>query len=489
MLLSMRNYSANLYRKFKTRAMNTLNGDDFYEYFMKVVESGVRYYGQKNEALIKIIDEKWVEAIESCLIPLENIIKKPRKFIRREENIVPVELARKVGADAVKHLATHTHFISSVNRDGSIIPNKILNVYNEESYEIYENRFIMTLISRVNQFLDRRYEALFQTTGDEFASVLKVDSSFNDNDEKIEYNLVLKIHQGQGYLDSKSNDPMIYQRIEHIRTMLNGFSKSEFFQALSGTPKVHTPISKTNLIMKEPNFKKCYELWQFMDRYTDAGYSIEVKQYDGDFSQQYLDELNTLTLFNYLVMKNHLDTEHNKPVDVVNFKKKRVLKPKFIQSIVEDFVFDYDIPEVELRQIINEEISRSYAKKDGNEDDIKAAIERALSIEFQKSEKETQREKEREEREKRAFEEKEKARLEKEKQKEKERQAVAKQKEKERQAAAKQKAREKLKIQREKQKEKERIAREKQRQKDKLLKEKQKASKPKTPKSKPKEDG
>ena len=70
----MKNYSANLYRKFKTRTLNTLNGDDFYEYFMKVVESGVRFYGQKNQALIKIIDEQWVTAIENCLIPIENII-------------------------------------------------------------------------------------------------------------------------------------------------------------------------------------------------------------------------------------------------------------------------------------------------------------------------------------------------------------------------------------------------------------------------------
>ena len=45
----MKNYSANLYRKFKTRALNTLNGDDFYEYFMNVVESGARFYGQKNQ--------------------------------------------------------------------------------------------------------------------------------------------------------------------------------------------------------------------------------------------------------------------------------------------------------------------------------------------------------------------------------------------------------------------------------------------------------
>jgi exonuclease SbcC len=437
----MRNYSANLYKKFKTRALNTLNGDDFYEYFMKVVESGVRYYGQKNEALIKVIDEEWVQAIEECIIPIENIIKKPRKFIRREESVVPVELARKVGSDAVKHLATHTHFISRIDKKGDVIPNKILNVYNEESFDIYENRFIITLLNRINQFLDKRYEALFETTGDEFSSVLKIDSSFNDNDEKVEYNLVLKLHQGQGYLDSKNNDPMIYQRIEHMRTRINGFMKSEFCQSLQGCSKVRSPINRTNLIVKEQNFKKCYELWQFMDRYRDVGYTVEIKEYDAEFDEEYLDELNTLTLFNYLVMKNNLDTEHNKPIDVINFKKKRVLKPKFIRNIVEDFVFDYDIPEVELRQIFNEEITRSYSRKGDDEDDIKAAIERALSIETEKKEKERQRDMEKEAKMKALEQEKQKKLMEKQKEKEK----LAKQKEKEKQQKTLAKQKEKVK--------------------------------------------
>jgi len=121
-----------------------------------------------------------------------------------------------------------------------------------------------------------------------------------------------------------------------------------------------------------------------MDRYRDVGYTIETREYDMEFDEAYIDELNTLVLFNYLTMKNNLDTEHNKPVDVINFKKKRILKPKFIQKVVEDFVYDYDIPEVELRQIFNEEISKSYATKGQGDDEVKAAIERALEIEFWK---------------------------------------------------------------------------------------------------------
>lgn len=465
----MRNYSANLYRKFKTRALNTLNGDEFYEYFMRVVESGARFYGQKNNVLIKVVDEKWVNAIESCLDPLERIITKPRRFIRREENVVPIELARRIDSDSVKHLATHTQYISRVLPDGSVIPSKILNITSEESFDIYENRFLMTLLRRISQFLDKRYDALFNETGDEFSSVLKVDSTFNDNDEKVEYNLLLKLHQGQGYVDEGNNDPQIFQRIETIRTMISGFKRSEFCRALEGTPSIRPPVAKTNLIMKEPNFRKCLELWRFLETYNEVGYSIEVREYDGEFDDQYLEELNMLTLFNYLIMKNHLSHERNKPVDVVNFRKKKVLKPKFIHNIIENFVLDYDVPEVEIRQIFNEEITKAYARKQGNEDDIKAAIERALSIETEKLNKEDEREKEREEREREQAVEKE--RLQKQKQREKEQRLKEKQKQTE--LLKKQKEKERLQKQKEAQREKERLARQKQKEKEKLLKQKQ----------------
>jgi|GEM_PF-4696326 len=387
----MRNYSGNLYKKFKTRTMNTLDGDHFYEYFMRVVESGQRFYGQKNETQIKIIDEKWVKAIEKALVPLETITKKPRRFIKREENILPVELARKVGSDAVKHLATHTHFINHVNDSGDVIPNKILNVYSEDSILIYENRFVYTLINKIGEFLDRRYDALFGTTGDEFESVLKIDSTFNDNDEKIEYNLILKVHQGQQYLDNQSNDPLIYDRIEHIRTMVNGFKKTEFYLDLLGCERVKSPISKTNLIAKEPNFKKCYELWNFLEKYTDVGYSIQKRQFNTDFTDNYVDELNTIILFNYLIMKKNMEPENDKLLDITKYKKKRTIKPKFISRIIEEFVSEYDITEDEMKQVFAAEIGRAYSLKVNEEEEIQKALEKALSAELSKN-KEAQQE-------------------------------------------------------------------------------------------------
>ena len=337
----MQNYVKKLYSKFETKIINTLESDRFYQYFMETVDSGVRFYGQKNKKIIKKIDNTWVDALYDAIIPLEEIvIIRPRKFIEREEIIVPIELSRKSGADSVKHLSTHTHFISSVNEDGSVVPSKIMNIYNEESFNLYENRFVFYLIQKACGFIDLRYDILVGLKGDEFESSLKVDSSFSDNDESVEYNLSLKIHQGPDYLGSKGENEELLEKIEHIRLMFNYFKQSEFFQSLIGCRKVKSPISRTNLIMKNRFFKKCYDLWNFLEKYTDAGYSIEEYEIEGDFDQKYTEELNIMILLNYLIMKNNLDDIHNKMIDMSD-KEPNIIKPVIDNSIVEEADPDY----------------------------------------------------------------------------------------------------------------------------------------------------
>ena len=363
----------------------TLDDDKFFEYFMNVISSGVRTYGQKNEILLKNIDEKWVNAIYGTIQALDTILNKPKKFIEREELIVPIELSRKVGADSVKHLSTHTQFISHVNKDG-VVPNKLMNVFNEESFNLYENRFIITLLNVTSFFVDKRYDAILAMGGDEFQSVLKVDSSFDDNDEKVEYNLTMKLYQGQEYLGGGDRNAETFKKIEHIREMLNSFKKTEFYQNMAGCTPVKSPISRTNLMIKNPYFNQCYELWNYLEKYTDAGYSIEQRQTEGVFETEMVDELNSLTLFHYLVMKHNLEDEHNKPPDVTKYKKKRIIKPKFISKMIEEFISDYDIPEPELKQIFEQEISEAYDARRAKEEEIKKALTSALYSEIDKKE-------------------------------------------------------------------------------------------------------
>ena len=93
-----------------------------------------------------VVDLDWVEAIESRLRNIDAAIRENRRFIEQTEEIVPIALSRKITSESVKHLARHTNLISSVE-DGKVTPEKILNIQREESFAIYENRFLYTFIS------------------------------------------------------------------------------------------------------------------------------------------------------------------------------------------------------------------------------------------------------------------------------------------------------------------------------------------------------
>jgi hypothetical protein len=365
--------------------MRTLNGDHFYEYFMKVMDSGVRFYEQRNEVAVKSIDEAWVNMIMDTLPSLDSILRNPRRFVQREEVIVPIELAKKTGSEAVRHLSTHTHFIDRLDERGYIVPKKIMNIYNEDTFNLDENRFIITLIKVTDQFLSRRYGALLVAMGKEFNSTLKVKSEFTDkdNDEKVAYNLTLKIHQGNDYLGGqRSKDEILFQNIEHIRKMINGYRQTELYIALDDCAPVKSPIKRTNLIMKQHDFKKCYDLWNFLDKYDKPGYTVDVMEKKSTFDESYMEELNTITLFNYITMKARFEDENNKAIDTLNYHRRRFIRPKFISQFIDDIIADYDVTERDLQKFMEQTIKKAYhAKNKSHEDRIIIALTKALNRE------------------------------------------------------------------------------------------------------------
>ena len=87
------------------------------------------------------IDTEWIDKIEAALPALDLVVRNPFVAIEDEEEVVAVELTRRISEKSVKHLAQHTNLIREINGD-EITPSHILNVYHEETYLTYENKFI-----------------------------------------------------------------------------------------------------------------------------------------------------------------------------------------------------------------------------------------------------------------------------------------------------------------------------------------------------------
>ena len=320
----------NAYVKLKKRLKTTIDSDNFFEDFISILRSGKRQYFRHNVEVNKYIDEVWVAAIEKAIPHLEVIINNPRKFIESLAEVMPIELARKIGIQSIKHLAANTHFLSHVDDEGYVIPAKILSSYNEESIDIYENRFVMTLLNKVDHFIDIRYFVLGGTAGNEFASDFGMKGIFDQNDEKTTYSFNMKVEQGAKYLPSADDTIHIFERLERVRSYIREFKRSDFVRIMSQRPSVRMPINKTNLLMKSVEYSACFELWEFMDQYTKAGYTMEILESDPAVQGPFANEAELLLLCNYLLVKNYM-AEYLETQSVKQ-KKRREVDPRIIEK-------------------------------------------------------------------------------------------------------------------------------------------------------------
>jgi hypothetical protein len=323
-----------------------------------MVQAGNNVLQQKNQVLHKVVDEKWLSIIEESIDAINNIIEKPRRFVTTSEEVVPVALAKKITADSVRHLSMNTQFIAS-NEDGEVQPTRVLNVTTEESYDLYENRFIYHLIQRLVTFIDKRTDIIFWSTGDEIKNTLSYQSKVDDAYEEIEYKIEMSIKNRQNFAENDSDNMQVFMRIDRVRRLVMAFRTSAFCSLMSGCAKVRSPIQRTNLMMKDPNYRTCYKLWQFLESYDDIGYTIEVKDTALEFDEEYLFQLYTNLITNYTVFKSLLEDVPRRLEEEENRKKRKVIKPKFIKKIEEQIVDDYNIPDVEVKQVIIEEVTQA----------------------------------------------------------------------------------------------------------------------------------
>ena len=282
-----------------------LKNDFTYNYITAGLKDGDRgddaLVGKTNE---KVIDMDWVEAIEEALPYIQKAIDEQRRFIKQIENVVRIELARKTGPESVKHLSQHTNFIAKVE-DGMVTPNKILVTEREESFAIYENRVLMTLIRRTLRFVADKYTKMKDVPDDSY-NEFTVNRTLNFNEEKA----VFKFKYSREAHEKLSDDIEItdvselsdFDRIRRIRNTLNSFMNSQLITTISKEPEVRPPITQTNLLKKNPNFKKAMELWDFLDRYNKLGFEIVGEKFDGKISEQIQQDVYFTMGFEHFMM-------------------------------------------------------------------------------------------------------------------------------------------------------------------------------------------
>ena len=346
-----------LYAKYAEGVGGSLEEDRYFQYLFEMIQAGDNTLQQKNRVLHKVVDEQWLNVVEEGISAIFNIVDKPRRFITTSEEVVPVALAKKITADSVRHLSQNTQYINT-NAAGEIQPTHILNVTTEESYDLYENRFVYHLIQRLFAFVDKRTDVIFWATGDETCNVMSMESKVDDAYEEISYKVEMTIKNRQSLVENDEDNMDIFKRIDRVRRLSRTLRTSSFCDLMNGCARVRSPIQRTNLMMKDLDYRKCYQLWQFIESYDEVGYTIEERDTALQFDEEYLLQMYTNMITNYTVFKSLLESDPRKMTEIAEEKREPV-KPKFIKEIKEEIVEDRNIPDVEIRRVFVEEVTQA----------------------------------------------------------------------------------------------------------------------------------
>ena len=232
----------------------------------------------------KVIDMEWVVAIEDTLPYIEKAIDEQRRFIIENNEVYRIDKAKIINKDSVKHLIQHTNYIDNIDEHGKVTPNKVLTIEREDSFETYENRFLITLIETALRFVTDKYHKMVDAPTDTYNKVeMERDLVLNNQriTFKMEYSNEVKDAK-DAELDVKDYEKLSdFDRVRRIREKLNSFLNTDMMMALKKCIRVKPPINRTNLMTKNPNYKAGLDLFTYLGAYNKPGYEIIGREFNG----------------------------------------------------------------------------------------------------------------------------------------------------------------------------------------------------------------
>lgn len=349
-----------VYEKMIGNLPPELSEDKYYQYFYNLLETGVNYCKFYSSKLVKSIDEEWVNAIEEAVPALQQVVLNPRKFIEEEREVVNAAMARNTTPESIRHLMQHSNLIDKVNPDGTVVPNRILNVFREESWNTYENRFVYTLILELQRFINKRFNVIFDDSKDERGTFFEMESLVDNYTEVIDYKLEIKIREKQTEIDNEEENMGIFARISKLHRQINDLASSGFATIMQQYPLVRHPIVKTNAIGKNLNYKACHKLWNYIHAYDRIGYKVDMVKREPVITREFERDIYNSFLWDYFMLRNFM--EETEALCAERPKRQKEITVKYIRQVLDEIIRGLDMSDADVRKLIMNEVSNLQLK-------------------------------------------------------------------------------------------------------------------------------
>lgn len=303
------------------------------DFLFSELQGGPRSLYNRAVRETRVFDDSFVNILRAAFPSLMKIMRDPKRTLRYEEEMVQVEKAKKVNIESVRHLASHSHLVKNIDRDGNVVPSKVLTTFSEDEYVTYENRFIKTLIHRVIDFLKARLDLMMENIESFQGDIVRYQNHIEVNKTKFDINIDIKI--SNEIEEQVTVAKKVLYDVQTLYDLYNSLLNTPLYKILQKAKPVFSPIMKTNIILHNPDFKIAYNVWLYLDKNTYIGYSVDIKEHRYEDSDKVADDLDKMSA---VLLNNIL---YRRGVDGYEFSDRKLYKTNTRKRALGDFKKDF----------------------------------------------------------------------------------------------------------------------------------------------------
>ncbi len=268
------NYLDVYYRALIDYRKNTLNFRECQSQRSATVKANAKSDRVTVVRKICTVKTDWIEAIEEGLVHVDKAIREERQFIRSNGDVVDIEKVRSVSKDSVVHLAQHSNLITRYEEGEDVVPDKLYIVERLNDYAVYENRFLYLLLCYLRDFITIRYNQILDleyTYNGSMSMNKKIDMQHRHLNVEIKLSEEKK---DDPYLKERSESKAVIRRIKDILELVHAFLATPLMEEVAKVAMIKPPITKTNVLRMNHNFRGALALYEYVTAYEGDGYTV-----------------------------------------------------------------------------------------------------------------------------------------------------------------------------------------------------------------------
>lgn len=225
-----------------------------------------------------VIENDWIDAIDAGLVHIGKAIAQERQFIRSNGEVVDIEKVKNVSRESVEHLAKHSNLLTKEPEGEDLIPDRLFTVERLTDYAVYENRFLYMLLCYLRDFLSWRYTRIADLT-QTYEGQLSLDKTIEKGGRKTVFRLQMEEERkSDPFLTETSRCREQLERIDGLLRTVEMYLATPLMEFVAKAPKLKPPVTETNVLKMNKDFKAAMQLYYFVTAYDKDGFTIRQEK-------------------------------------------------------------------------------------------------------------------------------------------------------------------------------------------------------------------